>query len=295
MSCRRPSLERWFLVSVTSTPPAHLRRLGGTPRLVDYVRDVWRRRQFAWSVAQGEIRAQHLDTALGNLWHLLNPGLQITVYYIVFGLILGTRDGVDNFITFLAIGVFVFGYLQKAILSGGRTLVSNQGLIRSLQFPRALLPLAATLRETMALGSAVVIMLGVTLVTGEPVTPAWALVVPALLLAAIFATGMSFIAARLADRFRDLLNVLPFLFRLAFYLSGVLYLPSAYISDQRILDLLVLNPFFTYITLVREYLMVSQAHDNMAAYWTSAVAWAVMAALIGLVVFRGGEKEYGRG
>lgn len=281
-------------MSDVTTPP-RLQKLGGTPPLKDYVSQVWRRREFAWSVAQGEIRAQHLDTALGNLWHLLNPLLQIGVYYLVFGVILGTDRGVENFIAFLAVGIFTFTFMQKSIMSGASTLVGKQGLIRSLQFPRALLPLSATMREAMAFGPAVVIMLVVVLVTGEPVRAGWVLVLPALVLAAVFAAGFSFIGARLADRFRDLLNVLPFLFRIAFYLSGVLYSVDAYIESPLALRLLLLNPFYVFVSLPREYLMVTQSHDFVGWLWVSATVWAILSAIVGVMVFRGGEREYGRG
>lgn len=275
--------------------PAHLRRLGGTPSVRDYLASVWDRRYFAWSLARGEIRTQHLDTALGNLWHLINPVLLIGVYYLVFGVILDTNRGVDNFLPFLAIGIFTFNYLQKAVLSGGRTMASNVGLMRSLQFPRALLPLSSVLRETMAFGSAIVVMLAVVLLMGEPVLPEWFLAIPALGLATLFGLGLSFIAARLTDKFRDLLNVLPFLFRIAFYLSGVLYSVEAYLEDPTLRRLMLANPFYVFISLPREYLMESHGHLYVGWMWASAGIWVVVSLTVGLLVFRAGEHEYGRG
>ncbi len=279
---------------MTDLPP-HLRRLGGTPSLRDYLAAIWGRRHFAWSVARGEIRTQHLDTALGNLWHLINPLLLIGVYYLVFGVILETNRGVTNFLAFLGIGIFTFNYTQKAVLSGGRTLASNVGLIRSLQFPRALLPMSSVLRETMAFSSAAVVMIAVVLITGEPITWRWVLVLPAFALAAVFSLGFAFIAARLADKFRDLLNVLPFLFRIAFYLSGVLYLVEAFLDDPVIMRIMLANPFYVYVSLPREYLMTSLEQDAIGWMWLSGTAWAVGGLIVGLLVFRGGEHEYGRG
>jgi len=279
---------------MTDIPP-HLRRLGGTPSLRDYLTSIWGRRSFAWSVARGEIRTQHLDTALGNLWHLINPLLLIGVYYLVFGLILETSRGVTNFLAFLGIGIFTFNYTQKAVLSGGRTLASNIGLIRSLQFPRALLPMSSVLRETMAFSSAAVVMIVVVLITGEPITWRWLLALPAFALTAVFSLGFAFIAARLADKFRDLLNVLPFLFRIAFYLSGVLYSVEAFLDDPVIMRLMLANPFYVYVSLPREYLMASLDQAAIGWMWVSGTAWAVGGLIVGLLVFRGGEHEYGRG
>jgi teichoic acid transport system permease protein len=270
-------------------------RLGGTPPLRVYLTTLWRRREFALDMARGELRAQHLDTALGNLWHLLNPLMLIGVYYLVFGLILGTDRGVENFIAFLAIGVFTFQFSQKSALSGARTIVSNVGLIRSLQFPRALLPIATVVRETLAYATAGAVMFAVVLVTGEPVTPLWLLVVPAFVLQLAFNTGLALFCARLSDKFRDMINVLPYLFRIAFYLSGVIYSVEEYVDNPQVLRLFLANPFYVFLSLPREYLMESQDHDFVGWMWLSALVWAVVSLLVGLVVFRSGEKEYGRG
>ena len=281
--------------TTTTTTSGPLVRLGGTPTLRAYLRAVWRRREFAWNMALGELRAQHMDTALGNVWHLLNPVLLIGVYFLVFGVILGTDRGIENFLAFLAIGVFTFNFSQKSVIGGASTIVNNQGLIRSLQFPRALLPVATVIREALAYVSAAVVMFAVVLLTGEPVTPAWLLVVPVFALQVVFNLGFALVAARMADRYRDLLNVLPFLFRIAFYLSGVLYAFEAYVGDPRLLRLLPVNPFFVYLTLVREYLLEGQDHAFVPELWLAAVAWALAAAVAGLWYFLRGEKEYGRG
>lgn len=279
----------------TDQPAPTLVRLGGTPSLPAYVRSLWERRGFAWQTALGELRSQHLDTALGNLWHLLNPILMISVYFLVFGLILQVTRGVDNFLAFLAIGVFTFHFSQKSIVGAGSTIVNNQGLIRSLLFPRALLPIATVVREAMAYVSAAVVMIALVVITGEPITPAWLLVLLAFALQVVFNLGGALIAARLVDRYRDMLNVLPFVFRLAFYLSGVLYAFEAYVDDPRLLRLLPLNPFYTFLTLPREYLLTGQNHPHIGEVWLAAVLWAGLLALGGLVFFRAGEKEYGRG
>lgn len=38
-----------------------------------YVADIWKRRDFALSLPIEELQSQHLDTFLGNVWHLLIP------------------------------------------------------------------------------------------------------------------------------------------------------------------------------------------------------------------------------
>ena len=271
-------------------------RLGGTPPLRAYIRDLWRRRQFAWSTARGELQTAHLNTVLGNAWHLINPLLLIGVYYLVFGIVLETDRGLgDLFLPFLAIGVFTYQYSQKAITGGARTISSNQGLIRSLQFPRALLPIATVLRETMSYGSAFVVMILVVILSGEPVVATWLLLPAVIALQLVFNFGATFVSARLTDKFRDLENILPFVFRLGFYGSGVIFSVDAYLDNPVARRLFLANPFYVYLTLARDLLLADYQAEYVGWMWMSALAWAVAAFVLGLLYFRAGEREYGRG
>lgn len=275
-------------------------RLGGTPPLRRYLKELWERREFALTNAMGELRAQHFDTALGNLWHLLSPTLMIAVYYLVFGVILRTDRGVDNFVAFLAIGVFTYHWATRAITGGAKAIVSNEGLIRSLQFPRALLPISTVLQESMAFLSGAVVMVTVVLITGEGITVDWTLVVPVFTLQFLFCLGGAFITARAADRFRDTLNLLPFVFRLAFYASGVLYLVDSrfhtvFEANPWAEQAFLANPFYCLISLWRVALMTSVDLRNVDWMWTSATLWSLGLFILGLLYFRAGEKEYGRG
>jgi teichoic acid transport system permease protein len=272
-------------------------RLGGTPPLGEYLRSLWQRREFAWSMSRGEVQTAHLDTLLGNAWHLLNPLLLIGVYYLVFGVVLNITRGLPEglFLPFLAVGVFTYQYMQRAIVAGARTISSNQGLIRSLQFPRALLPISTVLTGTMTYGSAFIVMVAVVLLSGQPPTWSWLLLPVAFVPLIVFTFGGTFITARLTDKVRDLENVLPFVFRLGFYGSGVIFSVDGYLTDPLLRQLFLANPFYVYITLVRDLIMVEYTTEHFLWLWISAVVWAVVAFIGGLLIFRAGEREYGRG
>lgn len=284
----------------SSTPlPDGLIRLGGTPSLPEYLRQLWARRQFARENAVSELRAQHMDTALGQAWHLLNPILLTAIYYLVFDVILDATRGVENFIVFLAIGVLSYHWAQKAITSAASTIVGNEGLIRSLQFPRALLPLSTVLQQTLAFLPGVLVMVAVTVGFGEGIGVTWLLVIPAFVLQFLFILGAGFLAARAADGFRDTLNLLPFLFRLVFYGSGILYAVDerfhSWFEHWWVEAIFVANPFYCFVSLWRDALMSSQDIRNIGLMWVSATVWALGILVVGTAVFRAGEKGYGRG
>lgn len=281
--------------SMNSTP--RLERLGGTPSLSRYVAGVWDRRAFAWDTAQSELRSQHMDSVLGNAWHLLNPLLLVGVYYLIFGLVLETDRGVgEEFLPFLAIGIFHYQWSQKSIIGGARAITSNEGLIRSLQFPRALLPVATILRESMAFAPAMAVMLLIVLLNGRLPAWSWLLLIPLVALQVVFNLGAALVAARLTDRFRDVENVLPYIFRLGFYGSGVIFAIDGYLEDRapEVLPWLTINPFYSVLSLARDQLL-DYTPSYAGLMWVSITVWALAGAVLGLIVFRGGERDYGRG
>jgi teichoic acid transport system permease protein len=232
-----------------------------------------------------------MNTALGNLWLVLNPLLQMGVYFLVFGVILGTDRGVDNFLAFLAVGVFLYHYTQRSIMAGAKSILKNQGLIRSIQFPRAVLPLATVMAHALSFLPAAAVMIFIALATGESVHWTWLMLVPLFVVQTVFNIGMAFITARMTDRFPDMLNVLPFVFRLIFYVSGVLFLASRHLTAETLVWFR-LNPVYATISTGRGIILDGTLDG---ALWLSVVGWAIFALVVGFFVFRAGEQDYGRG
>ena len=114
------------------------------------------------------------------------------------------------------------------MLAGTQSISSNLGLIRALHFPRASLPLSTTLTQFQQLLASMVVLVGIVLVTGEPLTWEWLLLVPALLLQAVFNAGVVLAVARLGSKSSDLKQVMPFILRTWMYGSGVLYSVSLF-------------------------------------------------------------------
>ena len=290
--------------SATSpTPPPGLIRLGGKQPLGAYIASVWRRREFAWNLAVGALRSQHIDTALGNIWHVINPLLLIAVYYLIFGVLI-ERDlgsGAD-YLSFLAVGIFIYHYCQRSISTGTTSITSNIGLIRSLQFPRALLPLSAVLQQLLAFGSSAAVMLLILMLRGSPPRLGWLMIFPVIMLATLFSIGGALITSRLTDKVRDIQNVLPYVFRLIFYMSGILYSVDRFIDEDQLGEqaelvrtLFLFNPFYDIIGIARHYLMTGHSEPQIVWMWVFMVAITTITLIAGALYFRAGEGEYGRG
>ena len=261
------------------------------PSVSDYLRDVWRRREFAVVVPAQDLRALNMDTALGQFWHLVNPALMIGVYFLIFGVILDARAGVDNYLGFLVIGVVVFHLTQRIVQDAAVSLSRNEGLIRSIQFPRILLPLSTVNGQTLgflpALGVAAVTLLA----TGEVPGWRWLAMVAVLAGQYVFNLGAALIVARLGAVVRDVNQLLPHVFRLLFYVSGVLFSVETFVTDETWRRLFALNPIYDIITCARWCLLGGSVS---AAVVVGFVVWSLVLSVCGFVVFSRAERSFGR-
>lgn len=271
---------------------------GKLPSLPAYTRQLWSYRHFIASYANARVSSTLGNTRLGSLWQVLTPLTNAAVYYLIFGVILGTRSGVDNFIAYLCTGVFIFGFTQSSVQSGITSITNNLGLIRALHFPRASLPIAFTLVEVRNLVASMGVLIAIVLVTGEPVTWHWLAIVPILLMQATFNAGLSMAAGRLGAKLTDIKQLVPFIMRIWLYGSAVLY-PVQRFSDHLDgwqLQVVQSNPLLIFIELMRHALMENvQLAGSLTQLWLSAAAWTLVVGLGGYVYFWRGEKGYGRG
>src|SRR3546814_1746004 len=60
------------------------------------VRAVFAHRQLLALLIRRDIKARYKDSVLGLLWALINPIVQLTVYFVVMGQFLGAARGIDR-------------------------------------------------------------------------------------------------------------------------------------------------------------------------------------------------------
>ena len=280
-------------VPTEEAAPAGMRDAHEKQGLIPYIKDVWERRSYIWYVSASEVRSRRVDTVLGNFWHVLTPILTVTVYYVVFGLLLNITRGVDNLILYLAVGVFLFGITQQSTIRGSNSIISNSGMINSIRFPRVILPFTSVMVVWLSNMSTLAVMYAIAILTGEPIRAQWLLLLPIAALLTVFNAGAAMIAARATTHFRDTTQILPVIFRLLFYGSGVIFNVEAYAEGREwIIALFTLNPLYGFITMARWTLL---GGDSVTLGVTvSVVVWTIVLFVGGFTWSRAGEQEYAR-
>jgi teichoic acid transport system permease protein len=291
---RLPTAPKIVSTPAMATDVATLTRLGTRPKPIEYIQSLWDRRHLAVEIPRASLDAEHYNTALGGVWHVLNPLFLVGVYYLIFDVVMGISRGMENFVGFLAIGVFTWHFTTRCIQSGSRAISANEGLLRAVAFPRAILPVSVVLGEFFSFGYALGAMYVIVLVTGETPGLTW-LVVPLLMVVQmVFNMGFALGIARVADHIRDVQQVLPYSLRIWGYSSGIFYDVTQRAADHPlILSIMEFNPAFLFMHLSRRALLENSSPTLRE--WTILVGWALVALVVGFLFFMRREHEYGRG
>ncbi|MEV0981916.1 ABC transporter permease [Streptomyces sp. NPDC049915] len=273
---------------------------GARPSLPEYVRQLWARRHFITAFATAKLTAQYSQAKLGQVWQVMTPLLNAAVYYFIFGVLLGTKHGVADYIPFLVTGVFVWTFTQSSIMAGTRAISGNLGLVRALHFPRAALPISFCLQQLQQLMFSMAALLVILLCCGVPVTLSWVLLIPALVLQFAFNAGVSMIMARMGAKTPDIAQLMPFLLRTWMYVSGVMWSIQKTVGNNDVphwaVTALQCNPAAVYIDLIR-FALIDTFHANQLPphVWAVAAGWALLAGVGGFIYFWKAEETYGRG
>ena len=278
-----------------SSELSYLRSSDVTESIVVYLRHSWRRRHFAFAMPADKFRSRNQNTVLGNLWNLLNPLLTAGVYFLLFGVILNVNRGIDNYIFWLVIGLFAYRFTTSTVMQGAVSITSRQGLVRSLRFPRILLPVASTIGELITFAFEVLILFVFAFATGAGISWRVLLLPVVVALHTLFNFGCALIAARCNDSFRDVEKFLPFVFQILRYLSGVM-VPIALFEDRgpKVIHLVLSwNPLVWILDIYRWVFLGDAVGMEITGVLTAALMTATILA-IGLKFFALAEHRYGR-
>ncbi len=248
---------------------------------LDYLSQLWNRREFAWYMAMGNLRARNASTTLGLFWWVLNPLLLGAVYYLVFGIVLGvSRD-----LSYLLSGMFVFYYTSTALTGGANSIISNSRLLVNLSFPRLIMPVVAITEAGvgfLASIPALYLIIGPTQGVWPGIEFLWLFPI-IFAIQTLFNLGLAAIAARIAVPFRDINNLLPYVNRIWLYLSPII-IPASFVTDLVAPwdTLFNLNPLVPIIGLYRTALLGYPFESWMLG---ASLAWAIGLATISIAAF----------
>mgnify|MGYP002757523537 CR=1 FL=1 len=262
------------------------------PTLRQYFVGVWQRRHFVLFEARAKSLDLGRDTFLGRWWLLLNPLLQLAVYLLVFGVILQTSRGIENFVGFLVIGVSFFGFFSQAINQSAGLLQRSRIMVVSYEFPKLTLPISLVLRQLIDNIIPALVAIGVALVAQKGQHLSWVivLVVPLYILFHFFILGCTFFICRWSAFVPDVKQIVPVVTRGLFFLSGIFYDLDRFDSHPVIRETMMLNPVYQFLTALRSVVLYGELPSQFCLVFIVSITTLV--ATIGAIYFWRAEDRY---
>lgn len=228
-------------------PAAHLRRR-------------WQHARDLLAVLVGrDLKILYKRSALGFGWALVTPLLQLFIFSFVFRRALAMN--VENYASFVFIGVLVFGWFQSALAQSTSLITGSKALVTQPGFPLSLLPHVTVGVRLFHFVIAMPILLGLLWWQGMP--PGWSWLSLPLLVAVqyLLIVGLAYPLASLNVVFRDTQHIINVLLQLTIYVTPIFYsldLVPAYLRPW-----FYLNPMVAMVQSWRSVLMHDQWPDPM--------------------------------
>lgn len=184
--------------------------------------DLFMWRHLVKDLARAELRRENARLALGALWWIADPLLQMVVYTIFVSVVF--QRTIADYPIFVLAALMAWKAMAASVSTGSTAVTANERIIRQLPFPRIVLPVARLLaqlwRLSIALGVVVVLMVVLWPDRIAPTLvwlPVLALVEVVLLLPFVVLLSAATVFVR------DLANLMRHVMRLGLFLSPVLY------------------------------------------------------------------------
>jgi lipopolysaccharide transport system permease protein/teichoic acid transport system permease protein len=214
-------------MQIANEAPASLRssaeRPGPLALVTTAFRETMSRRRLIRYLVSADIKKKGTDTLLGNLWWLLDPLIAMAVYVFVMEVIF--QRSLPDFPLFLLAAVIPFKWFTQSISDAVGSVVRNEKLIKQVQFPKIVLPIAGSASEVISFAFGMILLLGLAAVLAGgahlTIQVLWIPVIAVVQLVLIL--GLSFFVAAFTVFYRDVGIVIGHLMRLLFFMSPILW------------------------------------------------------------------------
>ena len=192
--------------------------------MTNIFKNLYQYRELLKTSVKKEVRGKYKNSFLGVLWSFLNPLLQITVYAIVFPLIL--RNNQENYVIFLCCGLIPWTFFATSINRAAFSFVENGNILKKVYFPREIVPISVVTSEAINFLISTIIILGFVLFGGLGITK-YVVLYPLILLVQYFVVlAISIVISSICVYLRDLQHFIGVALQLLFYAAPVVYAPS---------------------------------------------------------------------
>jgi ABC-2 type transport system permease protein len=282
------------LITVSGTGAA-----GGTWHAI---REIFGHREMLDLLIRRDLKSRYKDSVLGFAWSLVRPIVQLLIYFVIIGKVLGAASAVPNYAVYVFSGLILYGFFSEIITGTTGSIIGNSGLIKKIYLPREVFPLAS-------IGSAIfnflmqfVILLAATLITrGFPISPGLIYLIPSVLLILVYGTAFGLLLSAVNVYLRDIQYLVEVVMLLLLWASPIVYsytmvhqLVTKSHLPSWVMQVYTDNPITLAVLGFRKAMWTAGAHLQPAQYPDQLLLRTGVALVIGLVLIVVFQRVFSR-
>lgn len=225
---------------------------------------------------RSEIRKSYLSYA----WWVIEPALMVSVFYVVFGILL--RRGGEDFLAFLLCGYIPFQWFSRSIQNSMTSIVNSRGLINQIKIPKVFFPFVTMLHDAFKAIIVFGLLLTVLLIYGIKPTLHWLYIFPIIVVQFVFISACGVFVAMILPFAKDLRFLISTGITLVMFSSGIFYdFRLRILPEHQIVFLM--NPMANFLANYRDVLLYAGNPDWLALSIIAVASLFTLALLISLL------------
>ncbi|MCI0756902.1 ABC transporter permease [Teichococcus vastitatis] len=242
------------------------------------LRQGFAQRRLAGALAWLDLRNRYRGSVLGPFWLTLSTAVMLASLGLLYSTLF--QMSLAEYLPWLAVSLILWNMLAQMVTEACTSLTSAESIVRQMPLPFTVHALRCVTRNALVAAHNLPLVVIVLLIFG--VLPGWSglLALPGLLLLAVNALSASLLLGMVCARFRDIAPIVGSVMQIAFFMTPVIWKPQLLSPEYH--WLLLLNPFYTLLELVRGPLI--EGGGNLAV-WLTAIGYTVVHCAVGFAFF----------
>jgi lipopolysaccharide transport system permease protein len=234
-----------------------------------------------------DLKLKYRGSVFGFLWSLANPLLMTVVYTLAFTFILRIRS--ESFVFSLLLAQLSWTFFASSAMMSTGAIVDNAGLLKSVLFPREILPVGIVLFNLAQYMLTVAVFLPLIMMWYRAPLSAPMTLFPAFLaLQVVFTIGVALALSTATAFFRDVRHLLEVALSVLFWSTPILY-ELTQVPD-RLRLVILLSPLSSFVVAYQQMFVHQRWPDG--AIWLIAGAQAFVAFTFGVLIFMAFQDRF---
>lgn len=255
--------------------------------LIEYVKKTYAFRSLISTYAERDLKIKYAQTWLGLGWSILQPTISVTIYTVIFNVLLNVKVDDSNYVLFVLSGILCWNLFVSIFNTGCNSLMSNQATIKKMALPKIIFPLSQVLVSLVEFTIIFVLLLIAFAFFGGDFSfktllfplPIFGLILLSLSLALIVLTY--------SIKRRDLLHFAPIAVQFSIWLTPVFF--PVYIIPEQYAKYLYLNPVAAMIDFFRWSVGIQ---NNFSVMFFVSLSLIIVFFVFAVYLFKNKEDKF---